>query len=243
MEEKFTFLEVLEEKVAKIRKLRSDSFSNNFIHSLNQLKSVSYTDLKRFEEKYETILPEEYKAILNKFGNGCFNFLPLELNPKSPHVLEHFQNLKKPFPYKETTEIEDLTEFIAKYRASNKWVSAFINRQKIKRKYIQEHGGETFTQLALFGYDGFYESDDFLKELYQEYLYSENHFNGCLRLFDQYEYDAPYLVVSGSARNEIWQDDRIGGNSIYPELGNNGKKIGLFEWIDNNLDKFLESFI
>ncbi|MEZ4848689.1 MAG: hypothetical protein R3B93_08720 [Bacteroidia bacterium] len=241
MEEKFTFLEVLEEKVAKIRKLRPDSYSSDFVHSLYKLKPVSYTDLKSFEEKYEITLPEEYKAILHKFGNGWFNFLRLELDPESPNVFEHFQNLRKPFLYKKPTELENLTEFITRYRASNKWVGNFIDRQKIKRKYIQEQTGETFNQLALFGYDSFYESDDFLEELHQEYLYSENHFNGCLRLFDQYKYDAPYLVVSGAARTEIWQDGRFEGKSIYPELGNNGKILGLFEWIDIKLDRFLEN--
>lgn len=50
-----------------------------------------------------------------------------------------------------------------------------------------------------------------------------------------------FLIVSGPSKGEVWREDQASGKGIFPEVDEQGNRIGFLNWYEQWLDKSLQS--
>ena len=50
-----------------------------------------------------------------------------------------------------------------------------------------------------------------------------------------------FLVVCGPCKGEVWRDSQASGDGIFPEVDENGDRLGFLDWYEDWLDKSIRS--
>lgn len=229
-------IELIERKIDELKRLDTDSIIFPSSELGQENSTLSADDLHNFEKLYEVKLPACYKIYMNKIGEGRFGILPLNKKLGEDFPAENcFENLKKPFPYTEKWNADSLEEFSKKYKFSNKIISGFVDLLDYRKRHLKHSNFKEKEQLKLFDYDGFYESEEFVKYLFTEYYYSDSHLNGSVYLMDHGCNIRGLLIVTGKQRGKIWIDDRANGIGIYPT------GMTFFRWFYDFLDESIQT--
>jgi hypothetical protein len=49
-----------------------------------------------------------------------------------------------------------------------------------------------------------------------------------------------FLIVHGPCKGEVWRDDQASGKGIFPEVDEQGNRLGFLDWYERWLDKSLQ---
>jgi len=73
------------------------------------------------------------------------------------------------------------------------------------QKYIQGKGELFQRQLTLFGEQAIYKGEKYVEDLFEAYLRSENHMDGCIWIESDGAGVYSFLIVKGKLWGQIWQ--------------------------------------
>ena len=91
-----------------------------------------------------------------------------------------------------------------------------------------------------FGELVLYEGEFFKEWLYYEYLFSPNHFNGCIPITEE---DGLFLVIDGKFRGTIWQDELVDGKGVTPVRNRNSQLIDFLEMMELWIEEYFNNLI
>lgn len=176
-------------------------------HEYEFNQPIPLDELKRFEDKYEVDLPEDYKAFICEIGDGgagpYYGIHPLQRDVGDFDPENRLELLKFDFPHKEGWN----------------WT------EKILSKFDDLRDDE-YDEVAEF-FDSIYWEEYFKDELTHGSFYITEY--GCALRF--------LLVTTGEEKGKIWFDQRADQHGINPVLNKKGDKLDFSDWYVEWLDK------
>lgn len=187
-------------------------------HQYRMNPALRPEQVQKFETKYGVQLPEEYSAFLTTIGDGgagpFYGLRPLEMS--SICFFDHTEQAAHQY--------FDLTK---PFPHTEKW-------------NMEEELVELDARLEAAYEAGNEKLEEQLFEKKWDLIGGTEHDQGRLYLADYGCGVQISLIVNGQEKGNMWTDDRINDNGIYPseELGNTGK-ISFLNWYELWLDKSL----
>ena len=203
---------------------------------------LSSEAVSAFETKYEVALPIIYKEFLMNVGNGGFGGIsPLTIEEDDPKRVNYYQNAKRRFPYESHVFMSDFQTFSESIKNSYESLREFVDIERARASYKAHYANTLEKQLCLFGMDEIYEGEAFKEWLYDDYLYSDHHFNGCIPITDEKDL---FLVVNGKFSGKLFRDERANRKGAVPHVSKIRGWITfsyvIQEWVSDYLDDLME---
>lgn len=202
---------------------------------------MSHSEVTAFEAQYEVDLPLAYKLFLQRIGNGIevnqIIVFPLAEDIPSYYGYQNdFNCLQDEFLYTGRWIRKEYEAFKSWYLTDPEDVKHYVDVNHIRLTYFEANKIELQKQTTLFNIHVFFEGEQFIESLHQEYLFSKKHFGGIIYVASLGCAMQEFLVVNGQCKDTVWESDIANSGSFTPYISSNRTPLKFIDWLEDTMN-------